>query len=336
MHIQITALISGFVLTIISGIILVPVLERLKFGQIIRDDGPQSHLNKTGTPTMGGIIFLLPAAIICGFCSIKYHNILPVLITTLLFGAVGFADDYIKIVLKRSKGLSARQKMLGLLIVATAFGCYLYRFTDLGTAISIPFTHYWLDFARIPSPFSSGAINLDWVYIPFIVIVMLSATNSVNLTDGLDGLAAGVSLIIMVFFAVIAIISQDVGLIIAFCSIAGGCLGFLAFNMNPAKVFMGDTGSLALGGAIASASIVLKMPLILLIIAAVPVVEALSVIIQVAVFKKTGKRVFKMAPIHHHFELSGWSETKVVWTFWAATVILCIIGFLSLRYTIGV
>ena len=334
MQLQIIVLIGAFVLTLISGVLLIPLLEKLKFGQIVRDDGPQSHLNKTGTPTMGGIIFLLPIAIICGIFSIKYHEIIPVLITTLLFGVVGFCDDYIKIVLKRSKGLSARQKILGLLIVATAFGYYLYRFTDLGTAISVPFTDYWMDFARIPVPFTSSVINLEWVFIPFIVVVMLAATNSVNLTDGLDGLAAGVSLIIIVFFAVIAIIFQNVGLTIAFCSIAGGCLGFLAFNMNPAKVFMGDTGSLALGGAIASASIVLKMPLVLLIVAGVCVVEALSVIIQVAVFKRTGKRVFRMAPIHHHFELSGWNETRVVWTFWAVTVILCIIGFLSLRYTI--
>ena len=334
MPIQIVALVLGFFLTLASGILLIPLLERLKFGQIVRDDGPKSHYNKTGTPTMGGIIFLLPITIISGLFGIKYPEIFLILITTLLFGAIGFVDDYIKIVLKRSKGLSARQKILGLLIIATAFGYYLYHFTDLGTAISVPFTDYWLDFARIPVPFTSGVTNLEWAFIPFIVIVMLAATNSVNLTDGLDGLAAGVSLIIMIFFAVIAIISQNSGMAIAFCSIAGGCLGFLAFNMNPAKVFMGDTGSLALGGAIAAASIVFKMPLILLIVAGVCVVEALSVIIQIAVFKKTGKRVFKMAPIHHHFELSGWNETRVVWTFWIITVILCVIGFLSLRYTI--
>lgn len=334
MPIQITILIVGFILTLISGILLIPMLERVKFGQIVRDDGPKSHLNKAGTPTMGGIIFLLPIALISGFFSIKYPGILPVLVAILLFGAVGFIDDYIKVVLKRSKGLSARQKILGLIVVATAFAYYLYRYTDLGTAISVPFTDYWLDFARISLPFTSDSINLEWAFVPFIVIVMLSATNSVNLTDGLDGLAAGISLIIIVFFAVIAIISGNLGLEILFCSIAGGCLGFLAFNMHPARVFMGDTGSLALGGAIASASIVLRMPLILLIIAGVCVIEAISVMVQVAVFKRTGKRVFKMAPIHHHFEISGWSETSVVWTFWAATVILCIIGFVSLRYTI--
>ncbi|MGE5329207.1 MAG: phospho-N-acetylmuramoyl-pentapeptide-transferase [Deltaproteobacteria bacterium] len=334
MQIQIAVLISAFILTLVSGAMLIPLLERLKFGQFVRDDGPQSHLSKAGTPTMGGIIFLLPIAIISGLFSVKYQEILPVLITTLLFGLVGFLDDYIKIGLKRSKGLSARQKILGLLIVSTAFGYYLYRFTDLGTAISVPFTDYWLDFTRIPVPFTLNVINLEWAFIPFIVIVMLAATNSVNLTDGLDGLAAGVSLIIMVFFAVAAIISENIGLTIVFCSIAGACLGFLAYNMKPAKVFMGDTGSLALGGAIASAGIVLKMPLVLLIVAGVCVIEAISVIIQVAVFKKTKKRVFKMAPIHHHFELSGWSENRVVWTFWIATVILCIIGFVSLRYTI--
>jgi len=332
--IQIIVLSVVFILTLISGVLLIPVLEKLKFGQIIRDDGPQSHLSKTGTPTIGGIIFLLPVALIGGFFSAKFHEILPVLITTLFFGAVGFADDYIKIILKRSKGLSARQKILGLLIVSTVFSYYIYRFTDVGTAVSVPFTDYWLDFARVQLPFAYSAVNIEWAFVPFLVIVMLSATNSVNLTDGLDGLAAGVSLIIMVFFAVIAIVSQNTGIAVFSCAIAGGCLGFLCFNMQPAKVFMGDTGSLALGGAIASASIVLKMPLILLIVAAIPVIEALSVMIQVAVFKKTRKRVFRMAPIHHHFELSGWNEIRIVWTFWVATVILCIIGFLSLRYTI--
>lgn len=307
-------------MTLISGILLLPLLTYLKFGQVVRDDGPQSHLKKTGTPTMGGIIFLIPLVLVCSFFAIKYPGILPVLIATLLFGVVGFIDDYMKIVLKRSKGLTARQKMLALLVVSTGFTFYLLDYFNIGTDIAVPFTSIMLD--------------LEWFFIPFSILVMVATTNSVNLTDGLDGLAAGISLIIMIFFTMVAMAMQNIEMIIFCSALAGVCLGFLAFNMHPARVFMGDTGSLALGGAIACVGILMKIPLVILIIAGIPVVEALSVIIQVVVYKIKGKRVFKMAPIHHHFELLGWSENKVVWTFWGITLLLCFIGLISLRYNV--
>ncbi len=334
MPLQISLLIAAFFMTLVSGVLLLPLLTRLKFGQVVRDDGPQSHLKKMGTPTMGGIIFLVPLTIICGYFGYTYPSLLPVLLATLFFGMIGFIDDYMKVVLKRSKGLSSRQKMLGLLVVSTVFAYYLQNFTPLGTEISIPFISSWLDFSDIPIPFTDIRLDLGWMFLPFIILVMLSTTNSVNLTDGLDGLAAGICLIIAVFLTLVSVAMENTEMVIFNSVLAGACLGFLAFNMNPAQIFMGDTGSLALGGAIACAAIVMKMPLILIIAAGVCVVEALSVIIQVAVFKVTGRRVFRMAPIHHHFELSGWSESRVVWTFWSATLVLCIIGLLSLRYTI--
>ncbi len=321
-------------MTLVSGVLLIPLLTRLKLGQVVRDDGPQTHLKKMGTPTMGGVVFLMPLAVICGYLSISYPKILSVLLATILFGMIGFIDDYLKVVLKRSKGLSSRQKMLGLLIISTGFAYYLTNIAGLEARIAVPFTDMILDFKEIPIPFIGMMIDLEWTFIPFIIFVMLATTNSVNLTDGLDGLASGVCMIIMVFFTLISMAMQNTEMIIFSSTLAGACLGFLAFNMNPARVFMGDTGSLALGGAIASVGIVMKLPLIIIIVSGICVLEALSVIIQVAVFKATGKRVFKMAPIHHHFELLGWSENRVVWTFWAATAVLCVIGLLSLQYTV--
>lgn len=343
MPLHISILLISFFLTLISGALLIPMLTRLKFGQVVRDDGPQTHLKKMGTPTIGGIIFLIPLTIICGYFSLKYPQITPVLLATLIFGAIGFIDDYLKVVLKRSKGLSARQKMLGLLVVSTGFAFYLQNIAHIGSEISIPFTNTWLDFGKnITIPFLSNALdgktaiglNLSWAYVPFIVFVLLSTTNSVNLTDGLDGLASGICLIMSVFFTLVAMAMENTEMIIFSSALAGVCTGFLAFNMNPARIFMGDTGSLALGGAIGCIGIVMKMPLVIIIIAGVCVTEAVSVIIQVLMFKMTGKRVFKMAPIHHHFELMGWSEKRVVRTFWAATIVLCFIGLLSLRYTV--
>jgi phospho-N-acetylmuramoyl-pentapeptide-transferase len=336
MPMQLTILLSTFILSVVCGIVLIPVLTRLKFGQVVREDGPQSHLAKMGMPTMGGVIFLIPLAIVCGFLSIKFPQILPVLIVTLLFGLVGFVDDYIKIGLKRSKGLNSRQKMLGLLIIAAGFACYLQYFApNRSMEISIPFINNWFDFgAGMVLPHTNIKLYTEWAYIPFVILVMLASTNSVNLTDGLDGLASGITMIIMVFFTLVSMAMENTGMILFSSAAAGSCLGFLAFNMHPAKVFMGDTGSLALGGAIAAVGIVMKMPLVIIIVAGVCVIEALSVIIQVACFKMTGKRVFKMAPIHHHLELSGWSENRVVWSLWAVTAVLCFIGLLSLRYSI--
>jgi len=323
LSIQVIAFILTFLVALVSGPILIPILTRLKFGQTVRDDGPATHLKKTGTPTMGGIIFLIPVFLLSIFILItgRYIEILPLAFVTLGFGFVGFLDDFIKVVKKRKDGLYWNQKMLGLLIVAGLFTLYISVYSDIGTDIIIPFLG--MDFT-----FNMGVT----LFIPFTIIVLLATTNAVNMTDGLDGLATGITIIVMVFFTVVAMTHKEWEYIKVFSSaIAGGCLGFLVFNIHPAKVFMGDTGSLALGGAVGAVAIMMKMPLIVLIIGAVYVMETLSVIIQVASFKLRGKRVFKMAPLHHHFELSGWKETKVVKVFWTATVICCIVGFVALR-----
>lgn len=319
--IQVVVFIAAFIMTLIAGPLLIPVLRKLKFGQTVRDDGPSTHLRKTGTPTMGGLIFLIPVLIVSLFFARRYPQILALAFVTIGFGLIGFIDDYIKVVKKSKDGLYANQKMLGLLIIATAFSFYIAQFTDIGTDIVIPFLG------------SNVTFDLAWLFVPFTIFVLLSITNAVNLTDGLDGLAAGVTLIVMVFFTLVAMTKGEWDYIKLFSSaVAGGCLGFLAFNSHPAKVFMGDSGSLALGGAVGAAAILMKMPLIILIVGAIYVIEALSVIIQVGSFKLRGKRVFKMAPIHHHFELVGWKETKVVTVFYTATVIFCIIGLLALRF----
>lgn len=318
---HVAAFVITFILALISGPVLIPALRRLKFGQTVRDDGPSTHLKKTGTPTMGGIIFLIPLFIVSLLYAREYPQILLLSLVTLGFGLVGFVDDFIKVKRRSKDGLYWNQKMLGLLIVAVVFALYVTYGMKLGTDIIIPFMG--IDFTfTLP----------EWVFIPLVIIVLLASTNAVNFTDGLDGLASGVTLIVMVFFTIVAMTRKEWDDVRIFSSIvAGGCLGFLAFNTYPAKVFMGDNGSLALGGAVGAIAIIMKMPWILLIAGAVYVMETLSIIIQVAYFKKTGKRVFKMAPLHHHFELSGWKETKVVAVFWAATVLLCIIGFVALR-----
>ena len=318
---QVMAFVATFILTLVVGPIFIPVLRRLKFGQTVREDGPATHLKKTGTPTIGGIIFLLPMLLVSVYYADRYAKIVPLLLATLGFGAVGFIDDFIKVVKKRKDGLYADQKTLGLLIVAVAFSIYAAYDPKVGTGIIIPFSGM------------DSVINLPtWIFIPFTVIVLYASTNSVNMTDGIDGLAAGVTLIVMVFFAIVAMTRGEWDYIKVFSSItAGGCLGFLAFNAYPAKVFMGDTGSLALGGAVGAIAVMTGLPWILLVAGGIYVIESLSVILQVASFKLRGKRIFKMAPIHHHFELLGWKETKVVCVFWLATIILCLIGFLTLE-----
>jgi len=318
---QVAAFLLTFILSLIAGPIIIPMLRRLKFGQTVRDEGPSSHYKKMGTPIMGGLIFLIPITLVALFYSSRYPAIIPVIIVTLGFGLVGFIDDYIKVVKKRKDGLYWDQKMLGLLIVSVIFIFYSLNTNILNTEIIIPFMG--IDYT----------INLPaWFFIIFTIFVLLAVTNAVNLTDGLDGLASGVTLIVMVFFTIVAMVESEWDHLKIFSAcVSGGCLGFLAFNIHPAKVFMGDTGSLALGGAVGALAILMKMPWILLIVGFIYVIEALSVIIQVASFKIRKKRVFKMAPIHHHFELSGWKETKVVAVFWLVTVICCLIGFLSLR-----
>ena len=307
------ALVISFIATIILGFIIIPILKKLKIGQVVRDDGPKEYLRKTGTPTMGGIIMLIVIIVTSLGVSIKYPNILPVAFVTLGYGIIGFIDDFIKLVLKNPKGLKPSLKMLGLIIVATAFVVYLTHI-NFGTETYIPILKQYV---TLPV----------WVYIPCAVFIILACTNSLNLTDGLDGLATGVSSIIMLFFVIVAIRFGNKEMSAFSAIVAGTTIGFLFFNMYPARVFMGDTGSLALGGAFCSVALMLKMPLILIVVAGVCVAEAISVILQVVYFKVTGgKRLFKMAPIHHHFELCGIKETTIVPAFWCVTLLLAIVG----------
>jgi phospho-N-acetylmuramoyl-pentapeptide-transferase len=318
---QVKAFVFAFTATVIMGVICVPLLRRFKMRQTVRSDGPATHLKKTGTPTMGGIIFMVPILIIGLIFEKDYPGLMPVVVMTLLFGLVGFMDDFLKIIRRNNKGLKARQKMLGIIIIATVFTFYIILRLGLSSSVIIPFMGVDSGF-RIPMI----------LFIPLTVFVIIGTTNAVNLTDGLDGLAAGITLIVMVFFTITAVTRSEWDYIKIFSAIcAGGCLGFLVFNMHPAKVIMGDTGALALGGAVSAAAIMMRMPWILIIVGAVYVIETLSDIIQVVSFKTRGKRVFKMAPIHHHFELSGWKETKVVWVFWIFTIVFCLAGFLFLR-----
>ncbi len=315
------AIAISFIISLILGPLIIPLLRRLKIGQSIREDGPQSHLSKSGTPTMGGLI-IFASLIITVFSSgqrILTKDIILLTVTTLGFGLIGFLDDYIKIVKHRNLGLRAYQKFLAQVLLALVLAIYQSKTSAFETKIIVPFlTDQYLD--------------LGPLYIPFIVFVVVGTVNSVNLTDGLDGLASGVSIIVLAFFSLVAISWGMESLPIAVFSsaLAGACLGFLIHNAHPAKVFMGDTGSLGLGGAIAGIAILMKLPLILPIVGGIFFVETLSVIIQVASFKLTGKRVFLMSPLHHHFEHKGWKETKIVGVFWTVTVILCIIGIVSL------
>ena len=327
MEFQVKVLFLTFAITVILSLIIIPILRRLKVGQIERDDGPQSHLKKQGTPTMGGIIIILSMIIVCVglfFYYTKYRpeptiakNILPLLITSVGFGLIGFIDDFKKLVLKNAKGLSPTAKMIGLLIIAVGYTLYLTKVLNIGTDIYIPFA-------------KTSIVLPIWLYIPLAILVMLGTTNAINLTDGIDGLSSSVTTIILTCLTVIAIIFDVKEVTLFGSALSGACLGFLLFNLYPSKVMMGDTGSLCLGGAVAAMALYLKMPLLLLIIALVPILETLSVMIQVAHFKRTGNRVFKMAPLHHHFELSGWKENKVVSVFSIVTLIVCIIGIFAI------
>ena len=322
MNFQIKILLVAFGVALLLGIIILPILRKLKVSQQERAEGPKSHLNKKGTPTMGGIISIIAITLLSlGVMLIYYKNkqvdvikgIIPLLFATLGFGIVGFIDDFKKMILKNTEGLKPSYKMLGLLVIAVCFVLYLLNVLNIGTDIYIPIVR---TFVNIPV----------WIYIPFAIIVMLATTNAVNLTDGIDGLATSVTTIIIACLTVIGVIF-NIREVIIFGTIVCGCnLAFLIFNLHPAKVFMGDTGSLMLGGVIAGMALVLKMPLLLILIALIPVIETLSVMIQVTYYKKTGKRIFKMTPIHHHFELSGWSENKIVTVFSLLTLVLCVVG----------
>ncbi len=306
---------TAFFVTLILGPGLIRFLHRLKFGQFIREEGPESHLKKSGTPTMGGILFLIGILVGSVFYISGYPKIVPVLFVTLGFGLIGFLDDYIKVVMKRNLGLTPAQKMLGQILITAVFAFYMVNYSGLGTEVVIPFT-------------GGNVVDLGILYVPVLFFVVLGTVNGANFTDGLDGLCSSVTTLIAVFFTVIAVAAAtDVHPVV--CAVIGALLGFLCFNTYPAKVFMGDTGSLALGGFVVSTAYMLQIPFFLPIVAFVYFVEVLSVIIQVAYYKRTKKRFFKMAPIHHHFELSGWPETKVVSIFSIVTAVLCLIGMLA-------
>ena len=307
----------AFVISVILGPIVIPFLRRLKMGQTERVDGVQAHLKKAGTPTMGGVIFLIATVVTSLFYMKDYPKIIPVLFLTLGFGIIGFLDDYLKVVLKRSDGLLAWQKFLLQIIFTAIFVFYILNYTDVSLGMRIPF---W----------SGHYLNLGWLAIPVLFFAVIGTVNGVNFTDGLDGLASSVTLMVAVFFTVVSI-GANSGIEPITCAVVGSLMGFLLFNVYPAKVFMGDTGSLALGGFVAGAAYMMQMPLFILLVGLIYLIEVLSVIIQVSYFKIShGKRVFKMAPIHHHFELCGWSETRVVAVFSVVTAIMCLIALLAL------
>ena len=322
MDLEIKTLIISFIISVICGLIVIPILRKLKVGQIERHEGPASHLKKQGTPTMGGIIMIITMIISVTGSYIYLHTtgngdignkLLPLLLISIGYGMIGFIDDFKKLVLKNTEGLKPSYKMLGLLIIAVLYVLFLVNGLKIGTETYIPFLKQYITMPM-------------FVYIPFAIIVILATTNAVNLTDGIDGLSSSVSSIIITCLTVIGI-SNGIYEVSIFGSIViGATLGFLMFNLHPAKVFMGDTGSLMLGGVISGIALYLKMPLLLLIIALIPVIETASVIIQVAYFKKTGNRIFKMTPIHHHFELSGWKENKIVIVFSLITLLMSFIG----------
>ena len=317
----ILAIIIAFAVSAILCPIVIPFLHKLKFGQQVRDDGPQAHLKKQGTPTMGGLVILTSIIVASLFYLRDYPKIIPVLFVTVGFGIIGFLDDYIKIVMKRSEGLNPKQKLLGQFVITGIFCWYLITSEEVGTSMLIPFT----------GGFDRGYfLDLGWLFIPFLFFVTLGTDNGVNFTDGLDGLCTSVTILVATFMTVVAV-GENTGISPITGAVVGSLLGFLLFNVYPARVFMGDTGSLALGGFVASSAFMMQIPLFIAVVGLIYLVEVLSVIIQVTYFKKTGgKRIFKMAPIHHHFELCGWSETRVVAVFSVVTAILCLIAYLGL------
>lgn len=312
-------LISSFILAYLLGKILIPILHRMKYGQSIREEGPKAHMKKQGTPTIGGLIFIISTFIVTILYSVFYVKTLKndaviILLIFLAFGFVGFLDDYLKIRRKKNLGLRAYQKMILLMLIT--FVIYVFSKDTLGTNLYIPILNV--------------NINLYYLYLPFLFVYFTGVTNAVNLTDGLDGLATTVTIIVLIFLFLISFVFGKVDIGIFAFILIGSLMAFLIFNVNPARVFMGDTGSLALGGAVASISFLLGIEVVLILAGIIYVIEALSVIIQVVVYKFTRKRVFKMAPIHHHFEHLGWSENKIVYVFGAITLIACIISFLLL------
>lgn len=317
----ILAIIIAFAVSAILCPVVIPFLHKLKFGQQVREDGPQTHLKKQGTPTMGGLVFLTAVVITSLLYIREYPRIIPVLFMTVGFGVIGFLDDYIKIVMKRSEGLNPVQKLIGQFIITGIFVYYLVCSGEVGTSMLVPFT----------GGFEHGIyLDLGFLFIPFVFFVVLGTDNGVNFTDGLDGLCTSVTILVATFLTIISI-GENSGISPITGAVVGSLLGFLLFNVYPAKVFMGDTGSLALGGFVASSAFMMQIPLFIPIIGLIYLVEVLSVIMQVSYFKAThGKRIFRMAPIHHHFELGGWSETRVVAVFSIVTALLCLVAYLGL------
>lgn len=309
--------ILSFSVSVILSPVIIPFLKKLKAGQTVRDDGPKTHLKKSGTPTMGGIIILLSVVITSVFYMRNYPKIMPVLFVTLGFGIIGFFDDYIKVVLKRSMGLTPLQKLSGQIVVTGIFAYYITQVLHMDLAMKLPF-------------FQGEMIDFGVWNIPVLFLIIIATVNGTNFTDGLDGLASSVTVIIATFFSVVAIGTKS-GIEPITCAVAGALLGFLLFNVYPASVFMGDTGSLALGGFVAASAYMMQMPLFIAIVGLVYAAEVISVAIQVVYYKISGgKRLFKMAPLHHHFELCGWSETKIVACFSIVTAILCLAALMML------
>ena len=314
-HVVIPVLIS-FVLSVIMGPVVIPFLRKLKMGQTEREEGVKSHLKKAGTPTMGGVMILGSVIITSLFYVKDYPKIIPVLFLTVGFGLIGFLDDYLKVVMKRSDGLFPMQKMALQIVVTAVFAFYVVKVAKVPLTMLIPFSDgkYW---------------DIEIFAIPVLFVAVLGTVNGTNFTDGLDGLASSVTVLVATFFTVVAVGTKS-GIEPITCAVVGALMGFLLFNVYPASVFMGDTGSLALGGFVAGTAYMMQMPLFIIIVGMIYLVEVVSVIIQVTYFKKTGgKRFFKMAPIHHHFELCGWSETRVVAVFSIITAILCLIALMG-------
>lgn len=308
--------IIAFAISALLGPVVIPFLRKLKVGQTERKE-LESHLKKNGTPTMGGIMILASIIITSLFYVKDYPKIIPILFMTVGFGVIGFLDDYLKVVLRRSDGLLAWQKMILQIIVTGVFAVYMVKYSGVALTMLIPFS-------------GGKYLDLGWLAIPVLFFAVVGTVNGTNFTDGLDGLASSVTIMVATFFSVVAI-GTNAGIAPITCAVVGALLGFLLFNVYPASVFMGDTGSLALGGFVVSTAYMMQMPLFILIVGLIYLVEVLSVIIQVTYFKKTGgKRIFRMAPIHHHFELGGWSETRVVTVFSITTAILCLIALLAM------
>ena len=318
---EIICLLISFAIAALAGLFVIPVMRKLKFGQTERDNGVESHLKKNGTPTMGGWIFLIPmVAVTCVYAIIAqdpHFTILPCV--AVLFGVVGFIDDYLKIKKKSKDGLRWWQKLAALTVVSAAFAVYMQFFSGhAGATIGFMFLG------------TNHEISLGWFYIPFIIFMLLAESNAVNLTDGLDGLCAGCSAIVFIFFALVSIYLIPDSTVSVFSAISVGALaGYLIYNYHPAKIFMGDTGSLALGGVLGAAAIMTNHPFLLFFAGLLFVFEALSVLLQVGYFKIShGKRIFKMAPLHHHFEKCGWKELTVTYVFWIFVAVCCALTFI--------